>query len=105
MKKVVAAIVLSLMTMSASFAGENPKLLKEIKRKLTIDFSKVDLKSSKENFVTVQFRIVENEVEIIETSGSEELQVVMIEELEDMFIKSDSDCNEVHQYTFRFENE
>ena len=33
MKKLVAAVVLSLMTMSVSFAGENPKLLKEIKRK------------------------------------------------------------------------
>ena len=46
MKKAVVAIVLGLMTMSTSFAGENPKLLKEIKRKLKIDFSKVDLKKS-----------------------------------------------------------
>ena len=105
MRKLVAAVVLSLMTMSISFAGENPKLLKEIKRKLTIDFSKVNLKNSKEDFVIVQFRIVDQEVEIIKTEGSQELQEIMVQELEDMFIKSDSDSNEVHQYKFTFSNE
>ena len=105
MKKLVTAIVLSLMTMSVSFAGENPKLLKEIKRKLTLDLSKVDLKNSKENFVIVQFRVVGQEIEIIKTEGSQELQEMMIEELGDMFIKSDSECDEVHTYKFTFEDE
>jgi hypothetical protein len=37
MRKLIAAIVLSLITVSASFAGENPKLWKEINRKLKVD--------------------------------------------------------------------
>lgn len=105
MRKLVATVVLSLMTMSLSFAGENPKLLKEIKRKLTIDFSKVDLKSSKENYVIVKFKVVDQEIAIIETTGSKELQKIMISELEQMFIKADSNWNEVHEYKFTFSNE
>ncbi|MFT6500292.1 MAG: hypothetical protein ACJASQ_000399 [Crocinitomicaceae bacterium] len=105
MKKLVAAVVLSLMTMSVSFAGENPKLLKEIKRKLTIDFSKVDLDDNQENYVVVRFRIINQEVSIIETKGSKELEILMIDELQQMFIKSDSDSNVIHTYKFNFENE
>lgn len=91
--------------MSVSFAGENPKLLKEIKRKLTIDFSKVDLKNNQDDYVIVQFRIVDQEVEIIDTAGSKKLQEIMIQELEEMFIISDSECDEVHSYKFSFVNE
>lgn len=105
MKKLVAAVVLSLMTMSVSFAGENPKLLKEIKRKLTIDFSKVDLDDNQDNFVVVRFRIINQEVSIIETEGSKELEILMIDELQQMFIKSDSDSSVIHTYKFNFENE
>lgn len=105
MKKLVAAVVLSLMTMSVSFAGENPKLLKEIKRKLTIDFSKVDLNDNLDNYVIVRFRIINKEVSIVETEGSKELEILMIDELQQMFIKSDSDSSVIYTYKFNFENE
>ena len=103
MKKLIAVFVLSLMSMSVSFAGENPKLFKEIKRKLTLDLSKIDL--SKEKSVTVEFKIVNQEIEILKISGSEELQEIMVKELEEMFIKSDSECDTIHQYKFSFSNE
>lgn len=91
--------------MSVSFAGENPKLLKENKRKLTIDFSKVDLNNNQDNYVIVRFRIINQEVSIIETEGSKELEILMIDELQQMFIKSDSDSSVIHTYKFNFENE
>ena len=103
MKKLIAVFVLSLMSMSLSFAGENPKLFKEIKRKLTLDLSKIDL--SQEKSVTVEFIIVDQEIEILKISGSEELQEIMVKELEEMFIKSDSECDEIHQYKFSFKSE
>ena len=105
MKRIIAAVVLSLMTMSVSFVGENPKLLKEIKRKLTIDLTKVDLKKSQDNYVIVRFRVIDQEISIIETEGLKELEVLMIDELQQMFIKADSDASVIHTYKFNFENE
>lgn len=106
MKKVVVAMVLGLMTMSPSFAGENPKLLKEIKRKLTLDLSQVKLKKAESNFVLVQFRVIDQEIQIIDAAGSTpELQEIMICELEDMFINSKSESSQIYSYKFTFEKE
>ncbi len=105
MKKLVTVFVLSLMTMSVSFAGKNPKLFKEIKRKLTIDLSKVNLDDNKDNYVVVRFRIINQEISIIETKGSKELEILMINELEKMFIKADSNPSVIHTYKFKFEKE
>ena len=91
------------MASSISFAGENPKLFKEIQRKIKIDLSKVDL--SKEKSVIVEFRIVEQRIEIINASGSNELREVMLRKLENMLITSDADCNETHYYKFTFMRE
>lgn len=105
MKKLVAVIVLSLMTISTSFAGENPKLWKEINRKLKVDVSNVDFSSSKKNFVVVKFRIVNNEVEILDAEGSEELRLLIIQKLEQIEIKASADENEVYRYRFNFRAE
>jgi hypothetical protein len=105
MRKLIATVVLSIMTMGLSFAGENPTLFKEISRKLKIDLTKVDLKKSENNFVIVQFKIINQEVSIIDIKGSTELQTLIINELEQMFIKSDSDPTVIHTYKFNFEDE
>lgn len=105
MKKLVAIIILSFVSISASFAGENPKLFKEINRKLKVDVSKVDLSNSAKNFVIVKFRIVNQEIEILGTEGSDELRALIVAELEEMFITSDADCEKVYRYKFNFKNE
>ncbi len=105
MKKSIAVIVLSLMTISTSFAGENPKLWKEINRKLKVDVSQIDLSKSKKNSVVVKFRIVNNEVEIVGSEGSEALRELIVQKLEQMDIKASVDSNEVYQYKFNFRAE
>lgn len=106
MKKVVVAFIVAVLTASASFAGENPKLVKEIHRKIKIDLSGIHLEKSKEHFVTVRFRIVNQEVEILNLRGSKrELTDLMIKELEDMFISSDADPKKVYQFKFNFSQE
>lgn len=105
MKKIVAVIALSLVSIGASFAGDNPKLFKEINRKLTIDISKVDLTNSAKNYVIVKFKIVNGEIEILDAQGSDELRNMIIEELEEMFITSSADCEKIYRYKFNFQPE
>lgn len=105
MKKLVALIALSLLTASASFAGENPKLWKEINRKLKVDVSQVSLSKEHKNYVVVQFRIVEGEIEILGSVGSETLRLMIVEKLEEMDIKSEADASTVYRYKFNFSEE
>lgn len=106
MKKVVVLFVVALLTASASFAGENPKLVKEIQRKIKIDLSGISLEKTKDHFVSVRFRIVDKDVEILSVKGSKrELTDLMLKELEEMFITSDADPKKVYQFKFNFSQE
>jgi len=105
MKKVVAIFVLSLVAVSTSFAGEDPKLFKEISRKLKLDASTLKLSQVHENYVVVKFKIVEGEVEILGAVGSEELRQLIIEKLESMDIKANADESKVYRYKFNFRAE
>lgn len=106
MKKVVVAFIVALLTTSASFAGENPKLIKEIQRKIKVDLSNINLERSKEHYVTIRFRVVNKEVEILSLRGSKkELTDMMLKELEEMFIISSSDPEKVYQFKFNFSQE
>ncbi|GAB5416201.1 MAG: hypothetical protein Crog4KO_12150 [Crocinitomicaceae bacterium] len=106
MKKVVLAFIVALLAASTSFAGENPKLVKEIQRKIKVDLSGIKWEKSKEHFVTVRFRIVNKEVEVLSVKGSKrELTDLMLKELEEMFITSDADPKEIHHFKFNFSQE
>ncbi|XOV68854.1 MAG: hypothetical protein ACFHU9_06650 [Fluviicola sp.] len=106
MKKVIVALVVGFLSISTSFAGENPKLLKEIQRKVKVDLSGIQLEKSKEHFVLVKFKIVNNEIEVLNVKGSKkELTDLMMEELEEMFITSDSDPKKTYHFKFNFANE
>lgn len=102
MKKLLAIIVLSLITVSASFAGENPKLFKEINRKLKLDVSQVKLSKVHKNYVVVKFKIVNGEIEILGSLGSEELRQMIVEKLEEMEINSEAKSSKVYRYKFNF---
>jgi hypothetical protein len=105
MKKLVALFALSLLTVSTSIAGENPKLWKEINRKLKVDVSQIDFSKSKRNSVVVKFHVVNNEIEILDAEGSDELRALIVQKLEEMDIKSTAGVNEVYQYRFNFRSE
>lgn len=106
MKKVVVAFVVALLTTSASFASENPKLVKEIQRKVKVDLSGIKLEKSKEHFVTVRFKIVNGEVDVLSLRGSKrELTDLMLKELEEMFITSNADPEKIYQFKFNFSQE
>lgn len=106
MKKVVVALFVGLLSMSASFAGENPKVIKEIQRKIKVDLSGIQLEKSKKHYVLVTFKIVDQEIEILNLEGSKkELTDLMIAELEEMFITSKADASKVYQFKFNFSQE
>lgn len=106
MKKVVVALFVGLLSISSSFAGENPKLVKEIQRKVKVDLSGIQLEKSKKHYVLVKFKIVNKEIEVLNVKGSKkELSDLMMAELEEMFITSDSDPKKVYQFKFNFSQE
>lgn len=106
MKKVVVALFVGFLSISSSFAGETPKLIKEIQRKIKVDLSGIQLEKSKEHFVLVKFKIVGSEIEVLNVKGSKrELTDLMLEELEEMFITSDVDPKKVYQFKFNFSQE
>lgn len=101
MKKLVVLFVLSVFTMSTSFASGNPELFKEIKRKLTLDLSQVQLDESNKDYVLVSFQIVDNEIKILDIDGSSvKLKEAMIKELYSIHI--DSNYSEGKAYLYRF---
>ncbi len=105
MKKLAAIIVLSLLSVSASFAGENPKLFKEISRKLKVDVSQIHLSKVHQNYVVVKFKIVNGDIEILGAVGSQELRQLIVEKLESMDISADADESKVYRYKFNFRAE
>ncbi|MDB2657438.1 hypothetical protein N9Y60_05205 [Crocinitomicaceae bacterium] len=106
MKKVVIALIVGLLSVSTTFAGENPKVLKEIQRKVKVDLSGIHLEKSKKHYVLVKFKIVDKEIEILNVKGSKkELTDLMMLELEEMFISSDADPKKVYQFKFNFSQE
>lgn len=105
MKKLVAIFVLSLVAVSTSFAGENPKLFKEINRKLKVDVSEMQLSKVHKNYVVVKFKIVNGEIEILGAVGSEELRQMIVDKLEAMEIDTKADNSKVYRYKFNFRAE
>ena len=106
MRNLAVLFIVGLLSVSTSFAGENPKLLKEIKRKLTIDLSGINFIDKKKEYVVVSFRVVDEEIQVEKIKGSKaQLETIMLEELEEMFIKADADPEKLHRYKFTFEKE
>ncbi|PHR47368.1 MAG: hypothetical protein COA32_08080 [Fluviicola sp.] len=106
MKTVLITILMILFSFGTAYAGKNPKLLKEIKRKVFLDLSKVQLEKDKEEFVIVKFRVTNQQIEVIDIKGSQdELTEMMIKELQDMVIRTDAEDATTYQYKFKFEKE
>ena len=106
MKTVLIATLMILFSFSTAYAGKNPKLLKEIKRKVFLDLSKVQLEKDKEEFVIVKFRVTNQQIEVIDVNGSrEELTEMMIKELQEMVILTEAEDATTYQYKFNFEKE
>lgn len=106
MKKVLLTALITLFIASVGFSNNEPKLLKEIKRKITLDISKVNLKKSKKEFVIVKFSVTDGKINIIDISGSlEELTQLMMKELEEMMIRTEIKDAATYQFKFNFEKE
>lgn len=104
MKKVIVLLVLSALTMSASVSSKNPELSKEIERKIVVDLSDVELDEYSPDFVIVSFRIVANEIKILEINGtSKVLKERIIQELYDIKVESDHSEHQTYHYKFTFQ--
>lgn len=106
MKKVMLVLMVLVLSSGMAFANKNPKLLKEIKRKVTLDLSKVQLKKDSKEFVIVQFNVTNSKINIIDIEGSmDELTDLMMDELKEMVIQTDIIDNTTYTYKFNFEKE
>jgi hypothetical protein len=106
MKNVVVTMLAFTLSLGSVFAGENPNLFREIQRKIKVDLSEIKLDKTQENFVLVQFQVIDQEIKIVSLTGSKnELTELMICELEEMFINADTDPNKIYQFKFNFTQE
>ena len=106
MKTVLITTFMILFSFSMTYAGENPKLLKEIKRKSFLDLSNINLEKNKDEFVIVKFRVTNHQIEILDIDGSrEELTEMMMQKLQEMVITTDAEDATTYQYKFKFEKE
>lgn len=101
MKKGILVIGMMLMTIASSFASGHPTLAEEIKEKVIIDLSDVELKESAADYVIAHFQIVDGKIELLGTEGtSEELEKIITNKLNGMEINTD--CEECDTYMYRF---
>lgn len=105
MKKVLVAAIL--MATTTCFAGVNPtKLAKEIRNKAIINLTSIELDNEGRDFVSVKFRIEENEIRILNMNGSsDELKARVKAKLETMRISSEYEEGRKYIYRFTFEKE
>ena len=104
MKSVIVLIVISVLSISTSFASVNPELRKEIERKVIVDLSKVDLNESNLDYVMVNFSIEQGKINIQEISSSNsELKEIILKKLYGLNIESESNEQQMYTYKFTFE--
>lgn len=106
MKTILITTMMVLFSFGITYAGENPKLLKEIKRKTFLDLSDFKFEKNIQEFVIVKFRVTDQQIEVINIEGSrEELTEMMMKKLEEMVIRTDAEDAATYQYKFNFEKE
>lgn len=103
MKKLMLSLVLSFVSINLSFAS-TPCVVNEIQQKFHVDISHVDLDQCQEEFVEVEFRIIEGEINILKINGTQTvLEDIVIDELREMQIESSCSPAVIHRYKFTFE--
>lgn len=107
MKKALTLIAFVVLGIGTSLAGEEPKsLFKEINRKIKLDFSSIQLNQKHTDYVVVKFKIVKNEIKVLQMNGSQEVLIELIEqELNEMIIKSKYEEDKTYRYKFTFQKE
>lgn len=104
MKNLLIAIVLFAST--PSFGGVNPSLSKEIRNKTIINLRKVQLDKKGRDFVSVKFKIIGNEIHILNMNGSSSILKNRLKaKLEAIHISSDYEEGKKYIYRFLFKNE
>lgn len=106
MKKTIVLLILSVLTLSATVHPKNNELVKELRRKVYVDLSNIELSNSTTDFVMVSFKIKEAGILIQEVSSSnEELENALIKKLYKLKIDSPYNQNQLYNYKFTFEAE
>lgn len=89
-----------------SFAGngEPGGLLKELKKKVSVDLNGMEINKTKKDYVIVSFRIVDGEIKILEVNGTNKyLKDKMIEKLCSLNVESTYDPSKTYNYKFTFD--
>ena len=104
MKRVIVLIVMSVLTISSSFASIDPDLRREIEKKVIVDLSKVEINESNIDYVMVSFRIEDCKIIIQDISGSNsELKEIILKKLYKLNIESECNEQQTYNYNFTFE--
>lgn len=104
MKKLAVLFVSCVLSISATFAGNNPEVSEEINQKVIVDLSDVELNQEAQDFVIVRLKIVNGAIVIQGVQGSTlELEKIILEKLNTIEIEADCDEDQLFAYKFTFE--
>ena len=104
MKTAISLFVFLVLSVHVTRASGNPDLVREIKAKINVDLSSIELNRYKQDYVTVSFRIIEGEIKILEIGGThKELKAIMIKELNQIHVDAPYENGKTYVYRFTFE--
>lgn len=103
MKKLVLCLVLGFSTMSYSMPISGG-IGSELKNKVNVDLSAIQLNKYEEDYVLVDFKVVDGMIEIVKASGTQsDLIELMVSELQTLVVESGYEKDMVYRYKFTFE--
>lgn len=104
MKKLIVMFAVLLAGISSGFATKNPELIQEIERKVIVDLSGIELNENTSDYVLVDFKIIDDEIKILEINGtSKELKEIIIKELCEIEVASNYNSDFTYRFKFTFE--
>ncbi len=87
-----------------SMAADNPCLQKELREKLILDLSEVQLDADHQDFVVVSFHICDDKIAIVEVTGTQKQLVQKVKQkLLALCIEEGYDETQLYRYKFTFE--
>lgn len=104
MKTLITSIALTL-AFNVSFASNSPNLYLEIENQIRIvDLSDTELSSDHQEFVNVEFQVVDGRIVVLDLSGTNpSLEPIILKELSEVVVKANPCPDDTFIYKFVFE--
>lgn len=106
MKKSMVILGMLFLSIGFTFAGNSNNIGNQLNKNVIVDLSNVDLNENEEEFVTVKFNFSNNQINILEIEGSQNiLKEKILQELQQMNLSIDPNDKTTYSCKFVFVKE